>query len=118
MTLGAAAQLTEILLAQHKDVDAERLARELLAARQKAAPNGWPRLAAGSQLGAALAGQHKFAEAEPLLLTSYDAMVQRKNTPAFDSDDVKLAGERIVQMYTDWRKPAQALEWKKTLAVP
>jgi hypothetical protein len=67
-------------------------------------------------LGGSILGQKRFSEAEPLLLTSYEGMKQREDEMPIDRRDrVGSALERIVQLYTEWGKPAQAADWKKKL---
>ena len=71
-----------------------------------------------SMLGATLAAQKKFDEAEPLLLRSYDALGSQ--TPGLgcfltDVDFLfdQTPGERILKLYTDWGKPEKVAEWKQ-----
>ena len=65
-------------------------------------------------VGASLAGQKKYAEAEPLLLEGYQGMVARKDrmeVPDWYHPD--RAREWLVQLYQAWGKPEKAAEWKK-----
>ena len=69
--------------------------------------------------GGSLAGQAKYAEAEPLLRQGYEGLVQRQasmppilNAPRRVTESL----ERLVQLYDAWDKPDQAAEWKKKLA--
>ena len=64
-------------------------------------------------------GQKNYAEAEPLLLQSYQGLQQREaslppilNAPRRITESL----ERLVQLYDPWGKPVQAAEWKKKLA--
>jgi len=60
-----------------------------------------------------LAGQRRYAEAEPLLLSGYQGMIERQATiPTDSAPEVEQAGDRIVQLYDDWGKPEQAAEWR------
>jgi hypothetical protein len=45
----------------------------------KEPPDSWQRFRAESLLGAALAGEKKYAEAEPLLTAGYQGMLTRKD---------------------------------------
>jgi hypothetical protein len=64
-------------------------------------------------LGASLASQKKYAEAEALLISGYMGMMEMEaTTPAFEDVKIKRAGEWIVQLYQDWGKPAEAAEWQ------
>ena len=67
-------------------------------------------------LGNSLVGQGKYAEAEPLLISGYEAMIERQTTmSASDKSDLQDAGQRIVQLYQNWGKPAKIAEWKQRL---
>jgi len=61
-----------------------------------------------------LAGQKKYAEAEPLLVEGYQEMAARKermNVP--DWYYLDRAREWLVQFYQDWGKPDRAAEWRQ-----
>ena len=63
-------------------------------------------------------GQKNYAEAEPLLLQSYQGLQQRQASlpPILNAPRrITEALERLVQLYDAWGKPAQAAEWKKKL---
>jgi hypothetical protein len=78
-------------------------------------PDDWQRFRATSLLGASLAGQNKYAEAEPLLLDGYQGMAVRKDRMGVpDWFHLDRAREWIVQLYEAWGKPAKAAEWKKS----
>jgi hypothetical protein len=65
-------------------------------------------------LGASLAGQKRFEEAEPLLVSGREGMVQRKATvPADSLGLVVRAGQRIVELYESWGKLEKAAEWRQ-----
>ena len=67
-----------------------------------------------SLLGASLAGEKKYAEAEPLLLEGYQGMAARKDRIGVpDWYQVDRARVWLVQLYQAWGKPAQAAEWRK-----
>ncbi|MFO0811267.1 MAG: serine/threonine-protein kinase [Gemmataceae bacterium] len=70
------------LLAQDKPGDAEAALREALAIYQKFPLAATERFVAESLLGEALAGQRRYAEAEPLLLSSYDGLKRVTATDA------------------------------------
>ncbi len=57
---------------------AESLARAALALREKQSPDDWLTFETRSLLGGGLLGQKKYAEAEPLLLQSYEGMKARE----------------------------------------
>ena len=62
--------------------------------------------------------QAQFAEAEPLLVKSYEGLQQRQSRrPDISRVAVlKEASQRVVQLYEAWGKPDQAAEWRKRLA--
>jgi eukaryotic-like serine/threonine-protein kinase len=100
-------------VSQGKFAESEPLAREALEFEKKQ-PDEWQRFRAESLLGASLAGQKKYAEAEPLLLDGYEGMLARKERMgAPNSYHRDLAHEWIVRFYQAWDKPDKAAEWKK-----
>jgi tetratricopeptide (TPR) repeat protein len=100
-------------VSQGKFAESEPLAREALEFEKKQ-PDERQRFRAESLLGASLAGQKKYAEAEPLLLDGYQGMLARKERMgAPNSYHRDLAHEWIVRFYQAWNKPDKAAEWKK-----
>jgi eukaryotic-like serine/threonine-protein kinase len=98
-------------------VEAERTARECLGLRERRQPDDWRRFDTLGQLGAALAGQKKYAEAEPLLLQGYEGLQAREaQIPAPSKKRLTEAAERIVPFYEAWGKPEKAAEWRANLA--
>ena len=69
--------VAELLKAQ-RWADAEPLLRECLELRRKTNVDGWLRFHTMSQLGGALAGLKRFAEAEKLLLDGYKGLVEKE----------------------------------------
>jgi tetratricopeptide (TPR) repeat protein len=95
---------------------AERRLREALNSYDKIMIQSWDHFNCQGLLGASLAGQKKYAEAEPLLIAGYGGMRQKVNTvPAYRRVQLKQAGERIVQLYQAWGKPEKAAEWRAKL---
>jgi hypothetical protein len=88
--------------------EAEPLLRESLAIREKQGADSWETHHARSQLGAALLGQGKHADAEPLLVAAYQGMKRAATNP-------KQTLERLVLLYGAWGKPGEAARWRKTL---
>ncbi len=112
------AALGVIRLDLRKFAEAEVVLRESLELREKKDPNGYPRYNSESTVGASLAGQGRYSEAEPFLLSGYEGMRQLGNKlPEFGKPRFKLAGERIVQLYESWGKPEKAVEWRDKLKV-
>jgi hypothetical protein len=113
-TIASAASLALAYQSQRKFVESEVLAREALEFDQKKQPDEWERFRVESLLGASLAGQTKYAEAEPLLLEGYQGLLARKDrmeVPHWYHLD--RAREWLVQLYQAWGKPAKAAEWMK-----
>jgi eukaryotic-like serine/threonine-protein kinase len=115
-TTDTVASLGELWLAEHRYTEAAPLLREALNTLQQASTDSWQRYYLESLLGATLAGQKRYADAEPLLLSGYAGMIQRKATiPASSNSNLTQACEWIVQLYREWGQPDKAAEWKAKL---
>ncbi|MFI5461563.1 MAG: tetratricopeptide repeat protein [Isosphaerales bacterium] len=112
-----AAALARVRLAQRKPSEAEPLARQALAIRQQRHPDLWTRYDALSLVGAALAGQKKFTDAEPLLLQGYEGLKEREERIPFlwRKKRPAEAAARIVDLYDAWGRKDKADEWRKKL---
>jgi hypothetical protein len=89
------------------------VAREALETEKKVQPDDWQRYRAESLLGASLAGEKKYAEAETLLLEGYQGMLARKLRIAVpDQYHLELAQQWLIKLYQAWGKPDKAAEWK------
>jgi eukaryotic-like serine/threonine-protein kinase len=111
--------LTQAYLDANRWADAGRVARECLDQREKEDPEGWWRFHTMSQLGAALAGQGRHAEAEPLLLRGYEGLKTREATiQSTRRRHLAEATSRIVPFYEAWGRPEKAAEWRKKLTSP
>jgi tetratricopeptide (TPR) repeat protein len=114
-TLEVVASLGEVDIQQEKYALAEPLVREALAAWE-AAPNNWRRYYGQALVGASLSGQKRYAEAEPLLLSGYQGLLERQSTiPGPTRPVVSEAGLRVAQLYRDWGQPEKAREWEEKL---
>jgi tetratricopeptide (TPR) repeat protein/predicted Ser/Thr protein kinase len=110
------ALLGDVRLQQKKYPAAEALLREARNNSEKTAADSWERYWSQNLLGASLAGQSQYAEAEPLLVSGYQGMLQREAAiPLEDRPVLSQAGERIVQLYEKWEKPEKAAEWRQRL---
>jgi serine/threonine protein kinase len=108
-TILSVADLALACVSQGKFAESEPLAREAVELNQKKQPDDWQRFRAESLLGASLAGEKKYAEAEPLLLEGYQGMLARKTLiSASDHYHLKLAHVWLAQLYKDWGKPEKA----------
>ena len=113
-TMVSAADLALAYLSRGKFTQSEPLAREALEFNRKKQPDDWQRFRAESLLGASLAGEKKYAEAEPLLLEGYQGMLARKDRIAGpDRYHLELAHQWLIQLYQAWGKPDKAAEWSK-----
>jgi len=114
VTLASASDLALAYQSEGKFAESEPLAREALAFNQKNQPDDWQRFRAESLLGASLAGQKKYADAEPLLLEGYQGMLKLQDRIAVpDRYHLDLVREWIVQLYEGWGKAAKASEWRR-----
>src|SRR5262252_5321123 len=105
-TMASAADLALAYQSQGKFAESEALAREAVEFDRKKQPDDWRRFHAESLLGASLAGQEKYAEAEPLLLEGYQGMAERKDQIGVpDWYHLDRAREWIIQLYQAWGKP-------------
>jgi hypothetical protein len=83
------------------------------------APGAWEVFHTKSQLGQALTGLNRFAEAEPLLLEAYRELAARKGQiPVPSHGSIREAAQGLVDLYQAWDKKAQAAQWRQILAVP
>ena len=103
-------------LGQREYLKTERLLRPALSAYEKTAADSWLRFNTESQLGASLAGQGKYEEAEPLLVAGYGGLLQRATSiPAGRRSELETSGTRLIQLYQDWGRPEKAAEWSKKI---
>jgi hypothetical protein len=85
--------------------------------REKKDPDGWNTFQTQSLLGAALLGQQKYAEAEPLLIKGYEGLKQHEaKIPTPLKRYLTEAGQRVVRLYDGWGKPEEAAKWRAKLA--
>jgi tetratricopeptide (TPR) repeat protein len=119
VTAGTLMSLGRVLLKQQKYAEAEPLLREAAGVLEKKTPEAWPRFNTENMLGAALAGQGKYQDAEPMLLSGYEGLVARESLIPFPLQvNIEQAGQRIVQLYSDWGKAEQAAAWREKLHLP
>jgi serine/threonine protein kinase/tetratricopeptide (TPR) repeat protein len=115
-TLATLVLITSAQLQARHYAAAEPALRELLAAREASAPDIWSTFNTRSNLGAALLGQHKFAEAEPFLVSGYEGMVARADQiPAAAKIRIMEALQRLVQLSTALGQPEKTAAWQKKL---
>jgi tetratricopeptide (TPR) repeat protein len=98
---------------------AEALLREALKGYLKVRPDFWARFDVESTLGASLAGQKRYADAEPLLLSGYEGMSRLEaSIPPINKPSVQRAGEWIAALYQSSGQTAKAAEWRQQLQKP
>jgi hypothetical protein len=76
-------------------------------------PEDWQQGQMRSLLGAALLGQKRYAEAEPLLVSGYNGM---KDAPAASADRKRLALARVVLLYESWNRAQPSASRSRELA--
>jgi serine/threonine protein kinase len=95
------ARLGLYLLAREKWAEAEASLRECLALAGETSPEAWTTFDAKSKIGAALLGQKKYADAEPLLLAGYNGLKKReKSIPPQGRPRLAEAADRLIELYT------------------
>ena len=115
-TLGTMNNLADSYLVLERWKDAELIARECLALREKAQPDDWQRFQTMSQLGIALARQKKYTDAQRFLIEGYEGMKAREaRIPVPHQNKLARAAEQIVPFYEDWGNEDQAYEWRAKL---
>jgi hypothetical protein len=116
---GELGMLGSNLLHQSKWIDAEAILREALAILERRAPASVARFNIQSELGSALAGQARYAEAEPLLIQGHEGIKSREaQLPPSDRDCVVESGEQVIRLYEAWGRAEKAVEWRKRLSEP
>ena len=113
-TRSCAESLGKIRATQERWAEAEALLRESLNTSDPEGPYSWQMSERRAELGLIVMEQSKFAEAEPLLVSGYRGLVERKSAVPV-TVSIRQAGERIVELYTAWGKPDQAAEWRKEM---
>jgi serine/threonine protein kinase/tetratricopeptide (TPR) repeat protein len=101
---------------QDKWTDAESVLREALTILEKKVPTSVAMFIVQSELGSALLGQKRYAEAEPLLVQAYEGIKAREAQLApTDRPRLVESGDRVIQLYEAWGKPEKAAEWRTKL---
>jgi eukaryotic-like serine/threonine-protein kinase len=115
-TLTSMNSLGDVYIRVGQPAKAEPLLRECLAFREKKEPDAWRTFGTKSMLGAALLGQKKYSEAEPLLLDGYQGMKQREaSIPPPAKIRLIDALERLVRLYEATGNKDKAREWQNKL---
>jgi tetratricopeptide (TPR) repeat protein len=113
-TAGVLALVGRLRLRQLRYSEAEAALREGLEGRGKDAPVPWQRYEMQSMLGASLVAQARFEEAEPLLLSAYQALTLHQHEIPWESRSaVEQTNHRIIKLYQSWGKPDKAQAWRR-----
>jgi non-specific serine/threonine protein kinase/serine/threonine-protein kinase len=113
-TTDVMAALGDVQLQMEKYVVAETVVREALSNWEKTRPDSWQRYYSEAVLGASLAGQRRYVEAEPLLVSGQQGLVQREaSVPADNRRVLTDAGEWVVRLYESWGRPEMAARWQE-----
>ena len=99
--------------------EAEPLVEEAFARARKTFPNGDPRISiAEGAVGECLIAQDRFAEAEPLIVHSYESLKATHTTPPVKHDVYErwriLSAKRAIELYEKWQKPDLAAKYRAT----
>jgi tetratricopeptide (TPR) repeat protein len=114
--------LAAILLKQERFAAAESMARQAqelyeTTTNVHSGPNDYRTFNAISQVGAALLGQKRYAEAEPFLLKGYEGLKQRAALIGQGDDWVSPtdALRRVIPLYEATNQPEKARHWRERL---
>lgn len=108
-------QLGASLNAQRKFAEAESALRECLVIQEENFPDDhWRIPATRILLGETLVGLGRYDEAETLLLGSFKALQERKESipAAARHASLEEARDRLVSLYESWNKPQEAAKWQ------
>ncbi len=115
-TLRSMNNLATVYLNRRKLPESEKLYSQVLETQRKVLGDQHPdTLTSMGNLAISYQNQRKFAQAEPLLVSSYEGMVQRAATAPEIRPALEAAGQRIVQLYQNWGRPDKAAEWTQKL---
>jgi hypothetical protein len=109
--------LARTLQRQGRYQAAESLVREALMFFEKERPDDLRRFFWVNLLGAVLADQQRYAEAEPLLLQGFEGVKEREAILAGKAANTQIAecGERIVRFYEMTGQQEKATAWRAKL---
>jgi hypothetical protein len=108
--------LATVYLNRRKLPESEKLYTKVLETQRKVLGEQHPdTLTSMGNLGSSFLSQRKFAQAESLLVSSYEGMLQRAATAPESRPAAEEAGKRIVQLYQSWGRPDKAAEWTQRL---
>ncbi len=107
---GAYIPLGMVLSKTGRTQEAEHLLREALAIREERSPRlSTPVAIAMGCLGECLAGQKRYAEAEPFLTESFETL---RSIHVPQSPILREAARRLFDLYSEWEKPQEAAPYQ------
>jgi eukaryotic-like serine/threonine-protein kinase len=109
-------QLTGILRAQDRYAEAEISAREALALRTGpgADTKGWLTQSSRTTVGAILTKLGKFAEAEPLLISAYEGLIELdREIPTQTPDYFRATYVAFITLYQEWGRADERKKWNE-----
>ena len=116
-TLDSEDSLGDTLLRLGRLADAEPILRESVALRMKNDPGDWHTSHSKLLLGRLLAASHRYSEAEPLLLASYERLERdRDRLPASARTFLPQAARLLEAVYSDTGQREKAAEWEHIAA--
>jgi serine/threonine protein kinase/tetratricopeptide (TPR) repeat protein len=116
---GTAAKAAAELLQAGQAAEAVPLLCEALAIREKREPAVWTTFDTQALLGAAIAGQKRYAEAEPLLLAGWEGLQRLEaSLPPAAKARMGAIGQELVKLYESTGKLDEATRWKAKTSPP
>ncbi len=102
------------LVEQRKYSQAEPILRQAFTYRDKGDRDDWQLYRAQAFLGASLSGLKQYPEAEKFLLSGQQGLGQRvSRMPANQKKWVRFSADQLVDLYSGWGKPDEAVQWRK-----
>jgi eukaryotic-like serine/threonine-protein kinase len=112
-TVAAIADLGSLYVIEGRYGEAGQLLQGAVQNFEKAPGDDWNRDRVRSALGASLAGQRQYAEAEPLLVNGYQKMLERRTSIPNGKPQLEQAGAWILRLYRDSAQPDKVKEWEQ-----
>jgi non-specific serine/threonine protein kinase/serine/threonine-protein kinase len=111
-TLSTMSALGRARLQQRNYAGAARVLADALNAYERALPQSWERYQCQALLGASLAGDRKYSDAERHLLAGYEGMNQQQAVmPPDGRPRMDEAAARLAELYGALNRPDKAAEW-------
>jgi WD40 repeat protein len=106
------------LLEEGDFVRGESVARQCLAIRERLMPDDWRTYNIRSILGGCLLGQKRYTEADPLLQSGCEGMLERLHEIPLTArvPRVRSAILRLMELYHQTNRPEESAKWKQKLA--